>query len=266
MVGGMNQMALGMPGIAGMSGTGGAAGLSMQPQLQAMVQMMQTMAPASSAGAAGMSPDMSRMMSNYMSGKALTAGTTMDASPAAYYAQFLQGNPEFSAADLSTMIANFTSGKPLTQGTNIKDTVPDFGGGGRVGAAGVDLDAVKGGTPYGRALAADARKNATGSGGWCFRYAGQALGRAGVKVSGASAYMAADQMAKSNKFHEVGGLKASELAKLPPGAVVVWDRSPGHPHGHISISLGDGREASDVIRRQATAVGTGKFRVFLPNQ
>ena len=145
------------------------------------------------------------------------------------------------------------------------------GGGGGGGAAPVggssapaatssDFGSVPG---WGTALAKDAEKNANGPGGWCFRWVRQALERAGVKgVGGASAYMAADQLAKNPKFREIS-VQPKDLKKLPAGAVVVWNRGNGHEHGHISIALGDGREASDKIRTQTTNYGTS-VRVFLP--
>lgn len=116
---------------------------------------------------------------------------------------------------------------------------------------------------WGAALAKDAEKHATGPGGLCFRYVRQALERAGVKgVGGASAYMAADQLAKNPKFREVK-VDPKDFKKLPAGAVVVWNRGNGHEHGHISIALGNGKEASDKIRNQITNYGTSA-RVFLP--
>ena len=116
---------------------------------------------------------------------------------------------------------------------------------------------------WGAKLAQDASKSATGSGGLCFRYVRQALERAGVKgVGGASAYMAGDQLAKNPKFREIK-VAEKDLKKLPAGAVVVWDRGNGHQHGHISIALGNGQEASDIKKSQTVGYGT-KFRVFLP--
>ncbi len=116
---------------------------------------------------------------------------------------------------------------------------------------------------WGAKLAQDASKHATGSGGLCFRYVRQALERAGVKgVGGASAYMAGDQLAKNPKFREIK-VAEKDLKKLPAGAVVVWDRGNGHQHGHISIALGNGQEASDIKKPQTVGYGT-KFRVFLP--
>lgn len=122
------------------------------------------------------------------------------------------------------------------------------------------------GTQWGADLANDAEANANGPGGWCFKWVRQALERHGVTgVGGASAYMAADQLANNSKFSEVSGLSKNDLPNLPAGAVVVWDRGNGHEHGHISISLGDGREASDKIRNQTVNYGTS-FRVFMPKQ
>ncbi len=120
------------------------------------------------------------------------------------------------------------------------------------------------GTAWGKALAEDAEKNNPGTHGWCLRGVAQALSRHGVSIGGASAYMAADQLAKIDKFTEVTGLSDADLKKLPAGAIVVWDRGNGHEHGHICISLGDGREVSDHVANMTQHYGTS-FRVFLPN-
>ncbi len=141
-------------------------------------------------------------------------------------------------------------------------------GGSAPAATSSDFGSIPG---WGAAMAKDAEKHAvSGPGGWCFKYVCEALARAGVKggVGGASAYMAADQLAKNPKFREVK-VAPADLPKLPAGAIVVWDRngsgasSAGRIHGHISISLGDGREVSDVIRKQTTNMGSN-VRVFLP--
>ena len=58
---------------------------------------------------------------------------------------------------------------------------------------------------------------------------------------------------------------APELGDLPPGAVVVWGRTAASPDGHISVALGDGREASDHIDQQRTHLrGYTNYRVFFP--
>lgn len=115
---------------------------------------------------------------------------------------------------------------------------------------------------WGAQLAKYAGDNANGPGGYCFKWVAQALRKFGVNTSGASAYMAADQLAKSDKFREVS-VQPKDLVKLPAGAVVVWNKGAGHPHGHISIALGNGKEASDKLRQQITNYGTS-VRVFLP--
>ena len=114
----------------------------------------------------------------------------------------------------------------------------------------------------GKKIAADAQNTATGSGGYCFKYVSETLRKFGINTSGASAYMAADQLAKNPKVKEVN-VSPQDFKKLPAGAIVVWDKGAGHEHGHISVALGNGKEASDVIRDQITNYGT-KPRVFIP--
>ena len=86
----------------------------------------------------------------------------------------------------------------------------------------------------------------------------------GLRLTGASAYMAADQLARSGLFVELD-VRPAELATLPAGAVVVWDRTRHSPHGHISVTLGDGREVSSQFRPQLTRLhGAVNYRVFRP--
>lgn len=139
------------------------------------------------------------------------------------------------------------------------------GGGGPKGAGQTAAASAAGdtkGAGWGKKLAEYAKGHATGSGGYCYKYVGESLRKFGVQTSGMSAYMAGDQLAKSKKFREVK-MSPSELKKLPAGAVVVWNKGGGHPHGHISIADGKGKEYSDVPRDQITTYGTS-VRVFLP--
>ncbi|MFA7484225.1 MAG: hypothetical protein WC314_27270 [Vulcanimicrobiota bacterium] len=135
---------------------------------------------------------------------------------------------------------------------------------GSVSAKSAGMSEIRGGSAIGKKIAAEAQRHATGSGGYCFKYVGESLRKFGINTSGASAYMAADQLAKNPKVKEVKAAPQN-FKKLPPGAIVVWDKGPGHPHGHISIALGNGKEASDVIRDQITTYGT-KARVFMPKK
>ena len=120
---------------------------------------------------------------------------------------------------------------------------------------------------FGDKLAKDARRIAesgvAGSGRNCKRGVRMALEKQGMKLDGVSAYMAANQLAKNDKFKEMKGLERSDLRNLPPGATVVWNKSKGHPHGHISIAMGNGREASDVMRNQIVNYPSS-YRVFMP--
>ncbi len=125
------------------------------------------------------------------------------------------------------------------------------------------------GSPQGVHLAETARDVATAqnSTGWCFKYAAQSIAAAtGVQLSGESAYMAADQLAASDKFKEIT-VSPDQLKELPPGAVVVWGQTDQSPHGHISVSLGNGQEASDHVQEQMTSLrGATNYRVFVLNE
>lgn len=98
--------------------------------------------------------------------------------------------------------------------------------------------------------------------GYCYRGVKHHLRQIGVNLTGGSAYQAADQLARTGRFREVQ-VPREQLRSLPAGAVVVWNRGNGRRHGHISIAMGDGREASDRIRRQITNY-PNSYRVFLP--
>jgi len=122
------------------------------------------------------------------------------------------------------------------------------------------------GSAFGRRLAADAnqiaRSGVAGKGRNCKRGVRMALNRQGMQLHGVSAYMAAGQLARNDRFREAK-MGRQDLRNLPPGAIVVWNKGQGRPHGHISVALGNGKEASDVLRNQITNYPTN-FRVFLP--
>lgn len=122
------------------------------------------------------------------------------------------------------------------------------------------------GSAFGRRLASDAnqiaRSGVAGKGRNCKRGVRMALNRQGIQLHGVSAYMAAGQLARNDRFREAK-MGRQDLRNLPPGAIVVWNKGQGRPHGHISVALGNGKEASDVLRNQITNYPTN-FRVFLP--
>lgn len=146
------------------------------------------------------------------------------------------------------------------------------GGGGVSGSGGaspnaVDASQFSGGTAAGKTLAAAAQNeaNAENTTGYCFRGVSRALHSIGVDTHGEAAYMAADQLAQNPKVKEIK-VDRDKLTSLPPGAIVVWAQGPGHQYGHISVALGNGKEASDHIQSQVkdlTGQG-GSYRVFMP--
>jgi peptidoglycan hydrolase-like protein with peptidoglycan-binding domain len=133
-----------------------------------------------------------------------------------------------------------------------------------------------GGTALGNKVgdAAERAARQLNSVGRCALGVNNALESLGVMGRG-HAYQKAEQLERNPRFREVN-VAASDLSSLPRGAVVVWGRSASKPYGHVSVALGDGREASDHIQRQITGgrygtdYGNGpdphgrQVRVFLP--
>jgi hypothetical protein len=115
----------------------------------------------------------------------------------------------------------------------------------------------------GERLAAVAQRVAgrMGTSGWCAKGVRMAMQEAGIPYqSVGSAYQAANLLASNPRFREVR-MTPEQIRNLPPGAVIVSAPSPGHQHGHIAVSLGGGREASDHI----TSVRIRpEQRVFIP--
>lgn len=120
----------------------------------------------------------------------------------------------------------------------------------------------------GAQLARDAQRIASsgiaGRGRNCYRGVKYAMARQGVNLTGVPAYTAAGQLARNGNFRETR-VSRDQLSRLPAGATVVWAPHGKHKNGHVSIALGNGREASDVLRNQITNYGSS-FRVFLPNR
>ena len=228
MMGGMMGMGMGammgMGSMGGMMGMGGMGGMMGMGMMQMFMQMQMMQ----------MQQQMNQMLGQYMT-------------------QMQRGGQMPMGTQMGGMMG--MQGYPF----NFGSTFPNMSG-----YPPVNMCTIQGGTPMGNSIARDAAASAHGPGGRCLAYVSNCLGRHGVSVHGESAYMAANQLANNRHFSEIHGLRNDQLKKLPPGAVVVWDRGAGHPHGHISVALGNGHEASDVLRNQITNYGT-QFRVFLPN-
>lgn len=142
----------------------------------------------------------------------------------------------------------------------------ESGGAGFNTPGGVSADAsqFQGGTAKSRELAAAALRESTdgdSQGGWCSRDVGEALRAVGLGVARGDAWTKAAVLARDPRFRELK-VAPNEIDRLPPGAIIVWDKGPGLPYGHISVALGDGREASDLLRKQMHLKTS--YRVFLP--
>lgn len=122
-------------------------------------------------------------------------------------------------------------------------------------------------TPMGTKLANSAKKEATrrSTTGWCYAGVATAVSRVfGDLLYGRSAYMAANILARQSKFKEVK-VKPTDLKNLSAGSIVVWGKTKVSPHGHISVALGNGKEASDHVAKQMTSLrGHQNYRVFTP--
>ncbi|MGM9991718.1 MAG: hypothetical protein ACI376_02570 [Candidatus Bruticola sp.] len=118
-------------------------------------------------------------------------------------------------------------------------------------------------TEFGTKLAEEAKRQAEATGYFDLKAVGSALIAQGVEAGGKIASELADFAAKSDKFVECTDSKPEQLKELPPGALVVWAADSSHELGSCSIALGDGREASGVIRPQREKFSE-KYRLFLP--
>lgn len=104
-----------------------------------------------------------------------------------------------------------------------------------------------------------------GSTGLCLRGVNRSVQQAyGFALNQNSAYQAIPVMQGKSDFEEVTSQYKSDndLKNLPAGAIVIWENSSAHPHGHISVALGNGQEASDHVQNQITNYGT-QYHVFV---
>ena len=110
-------------------------------------------------------------------------------------------------------------------------------------------------------IASEAERNAqrTDTVGWCYRGVANTLGRFGIRLYGKSAYMAAPQLARHDRFQEV-----SAHGELPKGTVLVFGPTQKHPHGHITVYLGNGKEASDHVQNLVSYKKYSGVRAFVP--
>ncbi|MDR1327530.1 MAG: hypothetical protein LBJ74_03895, partial [Heliobacteriaceae bacterium] len=102
--------------------------------------------------------------------------------------------------------------------------------------------------------------------GYCARYVKESIERSGLgtKESG-HAYQYADVLSRNKNFKEIN-VAGKDLKKLPAGCVIVYPRGDAgydKDYGHIEIALGNGKAASDFVRR-SNVKASDNARVFVP--
>lgn len=121
-------------------------------------------------------------------------------------------------------------------------------------------------------LASIAHQNAdrTSTLGWCAKGVMDSLQISGLDKKGetrvAAAWMAVDTLSNSKNFQRVNIESRKDLQNLPAGCIVVWNKGEGHPYGHITVTLGNNKAASDHIEDFDRTVKTHpqEFAVFIP--
>lgn len=118
-------------------------------------------------------------------------------------------------------------------------------------------------------LASIAHQNAdrTSTLGWCAKGVMDSLQISGLDKKGetrvAAAWMAVNTLGNSKNFQRVNIENKKDLINLPAGCIIVWNKSEGHPYGHITVTLGNGKEASDHVQDLITN-RNAEFAVFVP--
>jgi len=121
------------------------------------------------------------------------------------------------------------------------------------------------------AIIADFVAKSTRTSGYCARGVNDALEKAGIvkkdSTRRASAYQLKEAFDNTPSLKRVS-VKREDLKKLPKGCIIVWQRgdgsanSPSSEHGHVCITLGNGKEASDDVRN--LKVFDTEFDVYVP--
>lgn len=170
----------------------------------------------------------------------------------------------FGGSSAAPGVGSFLGGSPAHSGGGASHAGSSSHRPAQASSAPSTANLASGGTDFGKKLAAQAEKTARriNTPGLCLKGVNDTMEAMGLPVQReASAYMALDNFRNNKRFQEVKVSK-DKLSSLPPGAVVIWNKGPGLPHGHISVALGGGREASSTVRNQLKL--STSFHVFLP--
>ena len=100
---------------------------------------------------------------------------------------------------------------------------------------------------------------ATHTSGYCYGAVCRALVPLSINLHGSAAYEAKALLLKDNRFVP---LTINSVDALRRGDIIVYDRSTGHPYGHISVYEGDYTEASDHVSAVTHTQAYGGATVF----
>ena len=95
-----------------------------------------------------------------------------------------------------------------------------------------------------------AKKSPTDSTSNCCRFVKRALAdNSLMEYQWVHAYQMKARFRADKNFKEIDLSKVEDPTKLPAGCILIYDRNDGYSreHGHIAVTLGDGRTASDLI-------------------
>lgn len=109
------------------------------------------------------------------------------------------------------------------------------------------------------ALSAHQMAEKTNTTGWCYAAVSRALGPLGVKLTGAAAYEAEEQLRRDGRFVPLIVFNVDDLRR---GDIIVYSKSQSHPYGHIAVYEGAYREASDHLSAVTHTKNYGGAVVF----
>ena len=111
----------------------------------------------------------------------------------------------------------------------------------------------------------------TKSTGYCARGVKNALMKSGIisKYPAGNAWQMSSVLGNDSNFQDITGQfnTKQSLTNAPRGSIIVWNKKSGaSKYGHIAVSLGNGKEASDHVRNTIVDNSNryGGFRVFYP--
>lgn len=97
------------------------------------------------------------------------------------------------------------------------------------------------------------------SSGYCYAGVSKALAPLGVSLTGNAAYQARDLLIADSRFVPIA---TDENTDLQRGDIIVYNKSTGHPYGHICVYQGNNQESSDHVSSLTSPSAYGGVTVF----